>query len=62
MIIGHVMLLDVPPWLVTDMAAGGIYVYYCRTFEKAVSEGGEREKGGHVLRDTTSRSLCEREI
>ena len=29
-----------------------IYVYYCRTYEKAVSGGGEREKGGlgHVLR------------
>ena len=34
-----------------------IYVYYYRTYEKAVSGGGEREKGGHVLRDTTSRSL-----
>ena len=37
-----------------------IYVYYCRTYEKAVSGGGEREKGGHVLRDTTSRGLCVR--
>ena len=27
---------------------------------KAVSGGGEREKGGHVLRDTTSRGLCVR--
>ena len=35
----------------------GAYVYYCRTYEKAVSGGGEREKGGHVLRDTTSRGL-----
>ena len=26
--------------------------------KKAVSGGGEREKGGHVLRDTTSRGLC----
>ena len=26
-------------------------------YEKAVSGGGEREKGGHVLRDTTSRAL-----
>ena len=34
-----------------------IYVYYYRTYEKAVSGGGEREKGGHVLRDTTSRGL-----
>ena len=34
-----------------------MYVYYCRTYEKAVSGGGEREKGGHVLRDTTSRGL-----
>ena len=36
---------------------GWLYVYYCRTYEKAVSGGGEREKGGHVLRDTTSRGL-----
>jgi len=38
----------------------GIYVYYCRTYEKAVNgwEGGT--KGGHVLRDTTSRGLCGR--
>jgi hypothetical protein len=34
-----------------------VVVYYCRTYEKAVSGGGEREKGGHVLRDTTSRGL-----
>ena len=34
-----------------------MYVYYYRTYEKAVSGGGEREKGGHVLRDTTSRGL-----
>ena len=31
-----------------------MYVYYCRTYEKAVSGGGEREKGGHVLKDTTT--------
>ena len=37
--------------------ASDIYVYYYRTYEKAVSGGGEREKGGHVLRDTTSRGL-----
>jgi hypothetical protein len=37
-----------------------MYVYYCRTYEKAVSGGEEREKGGHVLRDTTSRGLCVR--
>ena len=37
-----------------------MYVYYCRTYEKAVSGGGERGKGGHVLRDTTSRGLCVR--
>ena len=35
----------------------GMYVYYYRTYKKAVSGGGEREKGGHVLRDTTSRGL-----
>ena len=34
-----------------------MYVNYYRTYEKAVSGGGEREKGGHVLRDTTSRGL-----
>ena len=34
-----------------------VCVYYYRTYEKAVSGGGEREKGGHVLRDTTSRGL-----
>jgi len=34
-----------------------LHVYYYRTYEKAVSGGGEREKGGHVLRDTTSRGL-----
>ena len=28
-----------------------MYVYYCRTYEKAVSGGGEREKGGHLLRE-----------
>ena len=33
------------------------YIHYCRTYEKAVGGGGEREKGGHVLRDTTSRGL-----
>ena len=33
-----------------------MYVYYCRTYEKAVSGGGEG-KGGHVLRDPTSRGL-----
>ena len=34
-----------------------MYVYYCiiGPMKKAVSGGGEREKGGHVLRDTTSR-------
>ena len=37
-----------------------MYVYYYRTYEKAVGGGGEREKGGHVLRDTTSRGLCVR--
>ena len=37
-----------------------MYVCYCRTYEKAVSGEGEREKGGHVLRDTTSRGLCVR--
>ena len=37
-----------------------MYVYYCRTYEKAVSWGRQREIGGHVLRDTTSRGLCVR--
>ena len=39
-------------------SAASMYVYYCRTYEKAVNGGGERQKGGHVLRDTTSRGLC----
>ena len=25
-----------------------MYVYYCRTYEKAVRGGGEREKGRHA--------------
>jgi hypothetical protein len=29
----------------------GMYVYYCRTYAQAVRGGGEREKGGQVLRD-----------
>jgi len=33
-----------------------MYAYYCRTYEKAVS-GGEREKRGHLLKDTTSLGL-----
>jgi len=38
-----------------------VCVYYCRTYEKAVNGGrGEKEKGGHVLKDTTSRGLCVR--
>ena len=32
-------------------------ILHTPTYEKAVSGGGEREKGGHVLRDTTSRGL-----
>ena len=34
-----------------------MFIKYYRTYEKAVSGGGEREKGGHVLRDTISRGL-----
>jgi len=34
-----------------------LIVYYYKIYEKAVSGGGEREKGGPVLRDTTSRGL-----
>ena len=38
-----------------------MYMYICLLlYEKAVSRGGEREKGGHVLRDTTCRGLCVR--
>ena len=35
-----------------------MYVYYCRTYEKAVSGGGEREKGGHatVVKDASETS------
>jgi hypothetical protein len=34
-----------------------VCVYYCRTYYKAVREGGR--SGGHVLWKTTSRGLCE---
>jgi hypothetical protein len=44
-------------WLFSVQRSLHMYVYYYRTYEKAVSGGGEREKGGHVLRDTTSRGL-----
>jgi len=38
-----------------------MYAYYCRTYEEAVRGAGvEREKGGHVLKDTTSRGRCVR--
>ena len=36
---------------------GGVGVYYCSTYYKAVREGGGRN-GGHVLRETTSRGRC----
>ena len=49
-----------PSGVVTRPPDNLVVVYYCRTYEKAVSGGGEREKGGHVLRDTTSRGLCVR--
>jgi hypothetical protein len=38
---------------------GGVCVYYCSTYYKAVREGWGGESGGHVLRETTSRGLCE---
>ena len=42
----------------TDICAEGRNgVYYYRTYEKAVSGGGRGGKGGHVLRDPTSRGL-----
>ena len=34
-------------------------VYYCSTYYKVVGVGGG-DSGGHVLRETTSRGLCER--
>ena len=34
-----------------------MYVYYYRTYEIAVSEGGREGKRRNVLRDTTSRGL-----
>ena len=37
-----------------------MYVYYYRTYEKSCGREGEREKGEHVLKDTTSRGLCVR--
>ena len=56
--------LELEPWGGPDpsppeysVKPEAMYVYYYRTYEKAVSGGGEREKGGHVLRDTTSRGL-----
>jgi hypothetical protein len=36
----------------------GVCVYYCSTYYKVVRLGGEGNNGGHVLRETTSRSLC----
>ncbi len=36
-----------------------VCVYYCNTYHKAVREGGRGGSGGHVLRETTSRGLCE---
>ena len=44
------------------LSDGGVWrmnVYYWRTWYKAVC-GGKGESEGHVLRDTTSRDLCER--
>ena len=35
-----------------------VCVYYCSTYYKAVRVGGGGNNGGHVLRETTSRSLC----
>ena len=52
--------LDGAPRRVWAWRCGGMSVYYCRTraYEKAVSGGEERKKGGHVLKDTTSCGLC----
>ncbi len=36
---------------------GGVCVYFCRTYYKAVGVCGG-DIGGHVLRETTSRGLC----
>jgi hypothetical protein len=36
-----------------------VCVYYCSTYYKAVREGGGGGSGGHLLRETTSRGLCE---
>ena len=47
---------DVGMRKLTILVGLGMYVYYYRTYEKAVSGGGG--KGVHVLRDTTSRGLC----
>ena len=45
------------------MCVGGVCVYYCSTYYKAVREGGvgtgRGGSGGHVLRETSSRGLCE---
>ncbi len=37
----------------------GVCVYYCSTYYKTVRGGGGVERGGHVLRETTSRGQCE---
>ena len=43
------------------VCAAVVCVYYCSTYYQAVrGGGGEGERGGHVLRETTSRGLCER--
>ena len=36
-----------------------VCVYYFSTYYKAVREGGGGGNGGHVLRETTNRGLCE---
>jgi hypothetical protein len=35
-----------------------VCVYYCSIYYKAVRVGGGGNNGGHVLPETTSRSLC----
>jgi hypothetical protein len=46
------------PWTLRDVLIE-VCVYYCSTYYKAVREGGGGGSGGHVLRETTSRGLCE---
>ena len=44
---------------ITAVPILSVCVYYCSTYYKAVRVCGGENNGGHVLRETTSRGLCE---